>query len=183
MATVLVSNTEKVLQASGAARQAFIEDVARRIAQRELLFIADIKSKQMSGRQGDLYTNVVTGMLRRNWFNTTIRQNQSIKAMVWSTTPYAPHLELQDGEQAVSPVQVREHVVGEYYRRTRAQGPAKSKRGKPPQAETLVRAHTVRAHWVLSYKRLRIGQAWQSDFAPKMREDINAAFAAHFPVK
>lgn len=182
MASVLVSNTERVVSSNQAARAAFIEDVAKRLAQREMLFIADVKSKQMSGRQGHLYTNVVTGNLRRKWFNQTIRENQSIKAIVWSTTPYAPGLELQEGEQEASPVRIPEHTVREHYRRVVAHGPAKSKRGKRPQAETLVRSHTVRAHWVLSYKRLRIGQAWQADFIPKMREDINAAVAAHFPV-
>ena len=182
MASIVVSNTERFIATNQAARAAFIEDVASRMAQQERLFITDIQSKQMSGQKGKLYTNVVTGNLRRKWFNQTIRQNQSVKALVWSTTPYAPHLELQEGESNPAPVRIGEHMVREHYRTVQAQGPARSKRGKRPQGETLVRAHVVRAHWVLSYKRLRIGEAWEKDFIPKMRENITAAMAAHFPV-
>lgn len=166
MASIIVSNTERMVAGNAGARAAFMEDVARRMAQRELVFIADIKSKQMSGQKGNLYTNVITGNLRRKWFNTTIRQNQTITALVWSTTPYAPHLEGETG-----PVRVAEHVVREH---TRA--------GRGGKAH-VVRAHSVRAHWVLRHGRLRIGEAWTRDFIPKMREEIGSAMAKHFPVK
>ncbi len=183
MASFLVSNTGKIVEVGRKASADFLADVARRLLRRELQFIADIKSKQMSGRNGDRGVNVITGNLRRKWFNEVVPQNQHVKAMVWSTTPYAPHLEQQEGRPMAEQVQIAEHTVNEYYRRTRAQGPARSKRGKAPQAETLVKAHTVRAHFVLVRRRLQIGQAWRADFIPKMREDINAALAAHFPTR
>lgn len=183
MASFLISNTGKIVEINRKANAEFLADLAQRLNRSELGFVAEIKSKQMSGQQGKLYTNVITGNLRRKWFNEVVPQNQSVKAMVWSTAPYAPHLELHDGEQAASAIRIPDHTVQEHYRQVRAHGPAKTKRGKAPQASILVRAHTVRAHWQMSYKRLRIGQAWQSDFMPKMRQDITAAVAAHFPVR
>jgi phage gpG-like protein len=83
-----------VVAANAAHRAAFMDEVARLFARQESDFINMIKKDQMSySKEGPAMltgTRVQTGKLRRDWYNTNIRQNQSIKAMVWSTTPYAP---------------------------------------------------------------------------------------------
>lgn len=161
MATIIKTNTEQFLQHNQEKRREFIEDVALRMAQGELLFITDIKQKQMSGQRGSLGTNVITDMLRSKWFNTTIRQNQNVKAMVWSTTPYAP-LHEEGGTFMVPAHGVKEHM-------------RKSKNG----VEYNVAAHIVMDHQVVFHKRLRIGEAWEQTFIPNMRKQIDASAAKY----
>ena len=89
----LKTNTAEFLAKNTASRNLFLEDVQTRLNRAELFFIGDIQKNQMTGHfgpGGTLGTRVVTGMLRRNWFQKTIIINKKIKALVWTTTPYAP---------------------------------------------------------------------------------------------
>ncbi len=157
MPSVIKSNITPFIQGRVQNRAKFLDAVSNRLGRAELLFIGDIKAKQMSGQHGSTGTNVITGMLRRQWYNTTIRQNQSVQALVWSTTPYAPLHE--DG----GIVRIPGHTVRAHMRRGK-------KGGSHP-----VRAHAVASHWVQYHARLRIGEAWERDFVPEMTRIITQA--------
>lgn len=85
------TNTEKFLAANRESRVKFLEDVLKKLPAVTVEFVGKIKLEQMSGQQGYRYTNVVTDQLRGDWFTKAeVTSNQSVKAFVWSTTPYAP---------------------------------------------------------------------------------------------
>jgi len=150
--TLLFSNTSAFLSNNQAKRAAFLDAVATGMYRAEARFIANIQQNQMSGQRGKLGTNVISDMLRKNWYQTTIKENQSIKAAVWSTTPYAPYLEADEHPDGI-----------DIY----------PKNGKALRWK-------AGGRWFFAKKvhlpaRLRIGEAWRNDFAPDFRAVIDKA--------
>lgn len=90
----LTTNTRGFLTTQMKKRTDFMAKAIQLIQQETLYFIARIQRDKMSfPRSGPVQsdgTRVQTGMLRRNWFQSVVAPNQTIKAQVWSTTPYAP---------------------------------------------------------------------------------------------
>ena len=153
----LSTNTEAFVSSNAESRRNFLIAISQKLPGAVVSFIGKIQQEQMSGRHGDSGTNIVTNQLRLGWNqpngeglkSVSVDQNQYVKAMVWSTTPYAPYHE--NG----GTYQVPQHF-------------SMSRNGK---------SFSVRAHPVHYTKRLHIGEAWEADFAPSMVGVINDAAA------
>ena len=90
----LKTNTAAFLTSNQESRAKFFTAATSNLDREELFFIGRMQETRMSGRRedpvSDDQTRVQTGMLRRNWFNNTVQQNDGIQFKVFSTTPYAP---------------------------------------------------------------------------------------------
>ncbi len=162
MASIVKSNVSLVVSNNQAKRAEFFDGVARAMNRAEMLFISKIQAERMHRQSTGVGTNVRTGMLRRDWFNATIRQNQAIQALVWSTTPYAPELD-SEGFYVVPG-----HPVAAHTRRKKKGG------------TTVVKAHAVGQYWVHHKNLLQIGVAWEKDFLPLLEKEIVAMAAKTF---
>ncbi len=88
-------NGDKLRAKLEGLRPKFLGALEAKLHNEELVFISGIQQKYMSGggRTSPITpysTRVITGQLRRNWFNQTVAQGQGITARVFTTTPYAP---------------------------------------------------------------------------------------------
>ncbi len=88
------SNLPKFQQATKEKQGEFIAAVQLKLDRLNRFFIGKIQKEQMNFRKDGPPvpngTRVQTGMLKRNWFQQAVVTGQSVKARVWSTTPYAP---------------------------------------------------------------------------------------------
>jgi HK97 gp10 family phage protein len=67
----------------------YLPNAKRNLERAALVFIGEIQAKQMSGRRGSRYTNVITNTLRRDWFPRVTGSDKDLRVEVYSTTPYA----------------------------------------------------------------------------------------------
>ncbi len=175
------SNSRQFLQNNKEKQIEFLAEVQVKISALNRLFIGKIQREQMNFPRNNgtkhsgpraFGTRVITGQLKRGWYDQVIMNNQHINARVWSTTPYAPMHENanKDGTPNNGTFQVPAHT-----RRPPADKRSfdiKTKRALQKPSYTIV----VKAHAVHFTKRLHVGEAWQNDYMPAMRVAINKAF-------
>lgn len=155
MPSIIKSNVSVVVSSNQAKRAAFMDGAANAIYRATNDFKNKIQDERMHRQATGVGTNVVTGMLRRDWFNLAIRENQTIKALVWSTTPYAPI-----------------HEDGGAY-----EIPGGTVKAFTRKGGVKVRSHWRSGHFVHYKSVLGIGEAWEKDFLPMMEKQLIAMAA------
>ena len=144
----------------------FLGALGDKLGRMSLQFISDIQTKYMNfgGRKSPIVANgtrVITGMLKRNWFNQLAIDGEKLVCRVFSTTPYAPV-----------------HIYGgDYQRYARSSLGHRTIKRSGVSARSRMAHITTMAHMAHYPARLAgIPNDWNNQFIPAFRTAMHDSF-------